>query len=137
MVDNWEDYDVPEENVPVGDKVPVKAASGQSNYQASRNAAILKEATERALRQSSSTRPTRPRAPPFGATTLLGPKGFRRLREAAAKLNFSGNTGQDLDRVMTLYRDWVHQVYPKFIFTDVVDKTEKVCRTAPMKVMVV
>lgn len=41
---------------------------------------------------------------------------------------------QDLDRIMALYRDWAHYLYPKFQFRDFVDKTERHCRTTTMKV---
>lgn len=135
---DWDDYGVSDGEA-AGGEASARQVGGSGHHlppPTARNAAILRAATERAIRQSSSTRAARPRAPPFGVSTLLGPRGFRRLRQAAAKLPPSdpANPAQGLDRLMILYRDWVHQMYPKFVFADVIDKTERICRTAPMKV---
>lgn len=95
---------------------------------------IIKAATSRAVRNATSA-PRRPRAPPYSASTLLGSRGFRVLRHRAISLAASTKDEvQDLDQVMRLYREWAHYMYPKFVFRDFVDKTERLCRTAPMKV---
>lgn len=103
------------------------------------NEAIIKAATNRAVRNATTSAPRRPRGPTYSADTLLGPRGFRVLRERAASLvaaaaGESNAVERELDEVMRLYREWAHHMYPTFIFRDFVDKTERLCRTAPMKV---
>lgn len=38
-----------------------------------------------------------------------------------------------LNQLMRIYREWIISMYPKFKFRDTVDKTERHCRTAPLK----
>jgi hypothetical protein len=110
----------------------------------------VKEAT--GMKKKKETR----KAPKFQASILLGPDGFRLLRRLAHKMNVhsaepletpSESEGaetshrnrrreQDLrhfDLIMSTYRDWMHRMYPKFKFRDLVVKTERLCRTAPLK----
>lgn len=67
--------------------------------------------------------------------SLLGPKGFKMLREMSREyLQFTDDPVRDLDTLIKLYHDWTQAMYPKFQFRDTIDKIERHCRTAPMKV---
>jgi hypothetical protein len=98
---------------------------------------VIRDAMERAVRKSTTTtataRPTRPLAPRLNPTMLLGDRGFRKLRQMSTKIQFTNDTVRNLDTFMTIYRDWAHQMYPKFVFRDFIDKIERQCRLAPMK----
>lgn len=69
------------------------------------------------------------------AYSLLGPKGFKLLREMSGQcLQFTDDPVRDLDTLIKLYHDWTQAMYSKFQFRDTIDKIERHCRTAPMKV---
>lgn len=80
------------------------------------------------------------RAPPFSSTTLLSKNGFRYLRNMY-KNKLEGNLLQDdpidsvkdLDKVICLYKEWADVVCPKYVFSDVIDKIERLCKTSSMK----
>lgn len=83
----------------------------------------------------------RPRAAPFTTTTLLSKNGFRYLRKLySSKLEAQLQQQQDpkdpvkdLDRIICLYKEWADVVCPKYVFLDVIDKIERLCKTSSMK----
>jgi hypothetical protein len=114
MTDEWDDYNVRDEPAP----------------RPTRTETVIQAATERVVKAPN----VRARALKYGPTTLLGSRGFRALRSQAQNLEWTNDPSRDLDRLMAVYRDWAHRMYPKFVFRDFVDKTEKQCRTQSMKV---
>ncbi|KXS17513.1 Swi3-domain-containing protein [Gonapodya prolifera JEL478] len=74
------------------------------------------------------------------STLLLSEKGFPKLRADVEKMRFKAKYSKDedairdLSRLMNCYQIWAHGLYPKFAFTDAVDKIEKLCHERRMKV---
>ncbi|TKA50370.1 hypothetical protein B0A53_06267 [Rhodotorula sp. CCFEE 5036] len=60
---------------------------------------------------------------------LLGPAGFPLLREHMKKIKIKGkgHERQDLNRVLTMYQLWSHQMYPKTNLRDTLQTVEKLC----------
>lgn len=137
------------------------ATLGPDHAVASRtNDAALQAVADRVVRTSKADATlARPRPTKFGAATythnavdvrplrlinytsistvhsLLGPKGFKLLREMGREhLHPASDPTRDLDTLVRLYRDWTRAMYPRFQFRDTLDKIERHCRTASMRV---
>ncbi|KAJ3189040.1 hypothetical protein HK101_008993 [Irineochytrium annulatum] len=74
--------------------------------------------------------------PKLDCDRLLGPQGLPLLRKMAGKLKLKGGKGneiEDLNKMMEMYQIWAHTVFPSLSFDAFIEKTETLCRKAPMK----
>ncbi|KAJ3054807.1 hypothetical protein HK097_000732 [Rhizophlyctis rosea] len=74
--------------------------------------------------------------PKLDAARLLSAKGLPRLKELSTKVRFKGkgHEVEDLQKLITFYQIWGHELYPSAPFRQVVEKTEKVCHERQLKV---
>lgn len=65
---------------------------------------------------------------------LLGDRGFPALIKEAQqfKPKGKGHEAADLDRLLSIYQFWAHNMFPKTQFRDTVDRVERVCRSRRM-----
>lgn len=65
---------------------------------------------------------------------LLGDRGFPALIKEAQqfKPKGKGHETADLDRLLSIYQFWAHNMFPKTQFRDTVDRVERVCRSRRM-----
>lgn len=70
-------------------------------------------------------------------TRILGDKGFRFLLSKAEnyfEFKGKGYEASDLNKVMSLYQEWAHSLYPRLTFYDVIKTIEKKCHSKLAKV---
>ncbi|KAG8766935.1 hypothetical protein FRC15_006006 [Serendipita sp. 397] len=65
---------------------------------------------------------------------LIGERGFPALIKEAKKFKpkGKGHESEDLDRLLSIYQFWAHNMFPKTQFRDTVERVERVCRSRRM-----
>lgn len=76
--------------------------------------------------------------PKLDFNLLMGERGFSYLRNNNAQLINSlrgpSNELHDAQKIVELFREWHHLMYPKNTFTDFARRVEKLCRSKNAKV---
>ncbi|KAJ3295633.1 hypothetical protein HK104_002438 [Borealophlyctis nickersoniae] len=74
--------------------------------------------------------------PKLDAERLLSKKGIPHILGVSRKIKFKGKGHgvEDLEKLMTFYNIWAHNLFPKMNFQDFVQKTEKVCRERRVRI---
>ncbi|KAJ3034177.1 hypothetical protein HDV00_005396 [Rhizophlyctis rosea] len=74
--------------------------------------------------------------PKIDAQRLLSPAGLPRLKELSTKVKFKGkgHEVENLQKLITFYQIWGHELYPKAPFRQFVERVEKVCKQRHLKV---
>ncbi len=116
-----------------------------SGDEESARAGLLRAAADRAVERATAAAARKPaaaarRPPVLGPGVLLGPAGFRALRELAASEFYGQAPPADerdalrhFDRAVRVCRDWARAMNPSHRFRDTAAKVERQCRTAQMR----
>lgn len=73
---------------------------------------------------------------PASAARLLGQNGILKLHRAVGKATFRGKGHEqaDLAKLMRIYSDWAHELFPRYTFRDFAAATERVAASKRMRV---
>jgi hypothetical protein len=86
----------------------------------------------------NGTKKRRTTGPKLDFNLLMGERGFSHLRNNNAQLINSlrgpSNELHDAQRIVELFREWHHLMYPKNTFNDFAKRVEKLCRSKSAKV---
>ncbi|TBU65789.1 Swi3-domain-containing protein [Dichomitus squalens] len=82
------------------------------------------------------TTTARKKRPVLDEGRLLGPQGFPALMKQTKnfKPKGKGHELSDLNRLLTVYHFWAHEMYPNAQFIDTVQRVEKLCHSKRMHV---